>query len=235
MAAPLTGWALQRLVEFGSPRYETIGTSPALEQALPTLEQGIAELVVLATAPVSLSELAAFCSRVPARALLVTDSVNGPWLEAALRAGVQGVVSTAAAPEAFLAALEKVAHGEHYLPGRTRGIAPAAAHRVPERLDMDQRRIASLTARERAAVAAIAADPAAQGKLIARRLGISEHTLRNHLTSVYSKLGVANRVALYSYALQHGLVATAHAECVPTPAARPADRVAASRPAVFQS
>ncbi len=34
---------------------------------------------------------------------------------------------------------------------------------------------------------------------------ISEHALRNHLTSVYSKLGVANRLALFAYAHRHGL------------------------------
>jgi DNA-binding CsgD family transcriptional regulator len=68
-------------------------------------------------------------------------------------------------------------------------------------------RIGSLTKRERQSVAVIAGDPSASAKALAARLHISEHTLRNHLTSVYSKLGVPNRVALYAYAHRHGLAA----------------------------
>jgi len=34
---------------------------------------------------------------------------------------------------------------------------------------------------------------------------MSEHTLRNHLSSVYSKLEVENRLELAMYALKHGL------------------------------
>ena len=36
-------------------------------------------------------------------------------------------------------------------------------------------------------------------------LYISESTLRNHLTAIYEKLGVANRVELFASALKHGL------------------------------
>ena len=38
---------------------------------------------------------------------------------------------------------------------------------------------------------------------LAERLLISEHTLRNHLTSIYEKLGVSNRLELYIYATKH--------------------------------
>jgi len=36
-------------------------------------------------------------------------------------------------------------------------------------------------------------------------LHVSEHTLRNHLTSIYYKLGVANRLELFAYAQKQGL------------------------------
>lgn len=41
--------------------------------------------------------------------------------------------------------------------------------------------------------------------VIAGRLCISEHTLRNHLSSIYAKLDVCNRLDLYAYAMRHGL------------------------------
>ena len=42
-------------------------------------------------------------------------------------------------------------------------------------------------------------------KELAQRLFISDHTLRNHLTSIYQKLGVSNRLELYVYAVKHQL------------------------------
>jgi len=40
---------------------------------------------------------------------------------------------------------------------------------------------------------------------MAQSLFISEHTLRNHLSSVYQKLDVANRLELYVYATRYQL------------------------------
>jgi DNA-binding CsgD family transcriptional regulator len=36
-------------------------------------------------------------------------------------------------------------------------------------------------------------------------MGISEHTLRNHLTVIYQKLGVHGRLELYLFAKERGL------------------------------
>ncbi len=40
---------------------------------------------------------------------------------------------------------------------------------------------------------------------VADTLRMSEHTLRNHLTAIYSKLGVRGRLELHVYATAHGL------------------------------
>ena len=74
-----------------------------------------------------------------------------------------------------------------------------------EARDPERMKIATLTARERQTIMAVAGDAAAPGKVIAGRLCISEHTLRNHLSSIYGKLGVANRLDLYAYATKHRL------------------------------
>jgi DNA-binding NarL/FixJ family response regulator len=69
-----------------------------------------------------------------------------------------------------------------------------------------QEKHASLTARERAIVNAAIAHSGCANHEVAERLFISEHTLRNHLTSIYRKLNVTNRLEMYVYAIRHGLV-----------------------------
>ena len=42
------------------------------------------------------------------------------------------------------------------------------------------------------------------------RLFVAEHTFRNHLTAIYQKLGVANRLELYIYAIKYQLDVLPH-------------------------
>ena len=96
----------------------------------------------------------------------------------------------------------------------TRQFVDAAAGRLfveisrrdaPPKPDPEHRKIDSLTDREREIVAAATANAGANARAIAESLGISESTLRNHLTSIYSKLGVDSRLALFAYAHKHDL------------------------------
>jgi DNA-binding CsgD family transcriptional regulator len=82
--------------------------------------------------------------------------------------------------------------------GQLRGARGAAPQAPPERH-------ASLTARERAIVSAAVEHSGAANQEVAERLFISEHTLRNHLTSIYRKLNVTSRLEMYVYAIRHGL------------------------------
>lgn len=72
-----------------------------------------------------------------------------------------------------------------------------------QKLDPEQRKIDALTERE--IVAVTAAHAGANARAIAEKLHTSEHTLRNYLTSIYGKLGVDSRLALFAYAHKHGL------------------------------
>ena len=72
-------------------------------------------------------------------------------------------------------------------------------------LDPEQKKIALLTERERQIIIGVASNVGATARTIAETLHISEHTLRNHLTSIYDKLDVANRLELFAYAQKHHL------------------------------
>lgn len=73
------------------------------------------------------------------------------------------------------------------------------------RCDLEQAKQARLTLRERELIRAIVDDPSAKYMGIAERLGISEHTVHNHLSNIYQKLDLINRIDLLMYAMKHGL------------------------------
>ena len=67
----------------------------------------------------------------------------------------------------------------------------------------DRERLETLTSREREIVRLVS--EGLKNKQIAARLSVADVTVRHHLTSVFSKLDVADRLSLVLYAFQHGL------------------------------
>ena len=79
-----------------------------------------------------------------------------------------------------------------------------------------------LTPRERDVVAAIL--DGATDKDVSARIGVTEQTVKNHLSRIFKKLGVANRLELALYAVHHRLFSgTRHPRASPSggPAAPP--------------
>jgi DNA-binding NarL/FixJ family response regulator len=74
----------------------------------------------------------------------------------------------------------------------------------PSDVGRTRRPVGSLTSREREVLAALLAADGVPG--IARRLQITENTVRTHLQNVFAKLGVNSRAEAAAYALRHGLV-----------------------------
>jgi DNA-binding NarL/FixJ family response regulator len=107
------------------------------------------------------------------------------------------------AAEVVIKAIEKVHRGEVWL-DRTL-TASVLSERTREARDQqeDLARIASLTEREREIVALVC--QGLRNKQIAEKLFISAATVRNHLTSVLSKLELSNRVELAMYAYRQRL------------------------------
>jgi NarL family two-component system response regulator YdfI len=62
----------------------------------------------------------------------------------------------------------------------------------------------ALTERERAILIAVARGE--RSKEIARLFGVSERTVKAHLTSIYTKLNVDSRASAVAVALEHGLL-----------------------------
>jgi DNA-binding NarL/FixJ family response regulator len=142
----------------------------------------------------------------PAARVLVLTGHNEEGINAeALKSGAMGLVLKEKAAEVLLKAIEKVSQGEVWFDRATMGSVLSEMSRGGGRASEDPEavKVASLTDREREVVTLIG--EGLKNKHIAGRLFISETTVRHHLTSIFDKLGVSDRLELVIYAYRHNL------------------------------
>ena len=116
----------------------------------------------------------------------------------ALDAGAIGYLLKDAEPEEIHAAIRAAARGDAPLAPR------AAAELLAERRERVPAAAIDLTAREREVLALVVEGLA--NKQIARRLGISEKTVKGHLTNLFQRIGVADRTQAALWAERNGIL-----------------------------
>jgi DNA-binding NarL/FixJ family response regulator len=118
------------------------------------------------------------------RALVLTSAADRGLVPLAVQAGAAGFLYKDVDPEALIRALRSVHDGNTLL-------APEAAGSLLRGAAPAVRGIGALTGREREVLARIA--DGRSNREIARLLGVSEKTVKTHVSSVLAKLGVADR------------------------------------------
>lgn len=208
VALPLTAWGLARLVQSAQPRLALAGVAGSVAESLLLDQQAPPDVVVVdLDGEDGTGSLALLHAQTRAKILVVSGSRDAALHDSAVLAGARGVVQKRESPAILLKAIEKVHEGELWIDRGATGriFMELTRQKSAQSKSPEKQKIAMLTVRERQTIAAMASDAAAPGKVFAERLHISEHTLRNHLTSIYSKLGLSNRLDLYAYAHKHGL------------------------------
>lgn len=131
-------------------------------------------------------------------AVMLLDSADPLRVSAALRAGARAVISREASPEEIEAAVQAVHVGLVVLSAGSlpdlASIARPAAEALAEPLSDRELEVLNLIAEGQS------------NKLIAHALGISEHTVKTHVASIFVKLGAASRTEAVSQAIRRGLV-----------------------------
>jgi len=136
-----------------------------------------------------------------ARFMLLTAGIGRQQIVEALRLGAHGVVVKEAASELLFRAIRAVMGGQtwigretvsdlvHYMRGQQTAAEPPKFR---------------LTPREQQVVAAVVSG--LTNKDIARQFKVSEDTIKHHVSNIFDKLGVSNRLELALVALDHDLV-----------------------------
>lgn len=208
VALPLMAWGLERLVQSAQPHLALASSAASVTQCLQAQHHRAADVVVMdMDGDDGVEALADLHRQTKAKILVLTGSRDMALHDGAVLAGARGVVDKREKAQTLLKAIERVHAGEIWIDrnATSRLFLELARKKSAGTERLEQQKIASLTRRERQTIAAMAADASAPGKLVAERLHISEHTLRNHLTAIYSKLALTNRLDLYAFAHRHGL------------------------------
>jgi DNA-binding NarL/FixJ family response regulator len=150
-----------------------------------------------------LSFLPELCQASPnSRVLVLTGVQNADAHRRAIRRGALGIVLKEHAAEQLLKAIMKVYEGEVWIERSMMGSMIQVLNK-PAQVDPEVTKINSLTDREREVIALIG--EGLKNKQVGERLFISETTVTHHLSSVFDKLDVSDRLELIIYAFRHGL------------------------------
>ena len=183
-------WGLERLIESGRPAMQVVGTATNCADALKLIDTAAPDLILLDIGlgtENGVDEIPNLLARSHAKILVLTGLRDESLHDKAVLAGASGVVEKEAPAETILAAIEKVHEGQLWLDRVATGriFLEFARENAAQAIDPERAKIASLTDREREVVAIAATHAGFNAKAIAEMLFISEHTLRNHLTSIY--------------------------------------------------
>ncbi len=180
-----------------APDIELVASAPDGEQALTLVADLLPDVVLMDLSMPGLDGTEATRriarDQPEVRVVVLTSFADDRHIADALDAGAIGYVLKHAEPDELIAAVRAAAGGDAPLD-------PKAA-----RVLLDARRrpdpAAQLSDRELEVLGLVASGLA--NKLIARRLGITERTVKAHLTNIYARLGVTDRTQAALWATQN--------------------------------
>jgi two-component system nitrate/nitrite response regulator NarL len=142
----------------------------------------------------------------PVRTIVLTAGIDrGQTLEA-LQLGARGIVSKESATQLLLKCIHAVMAGELWAGRETMADLVQLIQGMGSNREEAPRKNFALTPRELDVVAKIVAGHA--NKDIAKDLGISEDTVKHHLSTIFDKVGVSSRLELALFAVSHRLGGT---------------------------
>jgi len=144
----------------------------------------------------------------PVRTILLTAAIEKRQIVEALQIGARGVVLKEAATQLLFKSIRSVMAGQYWV-GRdaVSDLVKYLRDLMPSSGESKVKKNFGLTPREMEVVEAIVAGYT--NKEIAEKFTISEQTVKHHLTNIFDKLGVFNRLELAVFAINNRLVGNA--------------------------
>lgn len=202
-----------RMILSAEPDFIVVGEASSGEQAIAMSDELQPELVLMDIHMPGLGGLEAVkaikSAQPQVKIVIVTVSDEPSHLFEALKKGAQGYLLKNLNPSAWRDYLRAVALDEAPLNpdlalSILREFANRKAQQEPGNKERDAGNAEGLTPREKELLREVA--KGLTNKEVAHSLGLSEHTVKNHLKNILQKLHLDNRVQLTRYAYERGYV-----------------------------
>jgi DNA-binding NarL/FixJ family response regulator len=153
-----------------------------------------------------LEAMRAIMNRSPrVKIVLLTSTISTQQVIEALQIGARGIVLKDSVAGELSEALRAVMSGDYWIGGeRVVNLLKALHELMKKAAQVPERKTYGLTPRELEVVTCIV--QGCSNKDIAKQFGISEETVKRHLSNVFDKTGVSTRLELALFAIAHKLV-----------------------------
>jgi len=187
------------------PEFEVVAEAAAESEAVAKAMEKQPDIVLMDIRLAGGSGIEA-CEKIVAalpktKVIMLTSYAEDEMLFAAIRSGAVGYVLKQVGGNDLIRAIEAAARGEAMLdPSLTQRVFSEIRHSIQKE---EAAAFNDLTSQEMQVLALIA--EGRTNREIAKKLFLSEGTVRNYVSSILSKLSVSNRAEAAAYAIQHHL------------------------------
>jgi DNA-binding NarL/FixJ family response regulator len=202
------------------PDFQVIGEATNGAEAVALVRESRPDCLLLDLAMPLLGGLEALTEivnlRLHCRVILLTADIDRSQIIQALRCGARGVVTKHSACQLLCKSIRAVMAGEYWVGRDT--VSDLVEYLNKQMAAGSTRERFGLTSRELQIVREVV--EGSTNREIAQRFHLSEDTVKHHLSNVFDKLGVYNRLEMALYVIHHQLL-----EPNPTTGEEPAPRV----------
>lgn len=197
---PILRDGLRRLLEC-EPDLRVVGEAPDGSEVGPVVKLCQPDILILDAAMPRMSGIDALRALrkegCMVRTIVLTVGISQEQSTQFLGLGILGLVRKDSATSALIKCIRAVMHGEHW-------ISRELLVEFAKSASADTAKQYSLTNRELQIIREI--ENGCTNREIAHHLEISEETVKRHLSNIYDKLGVSNRLELALFSMHHRLL-----------------------------
>jgi two-component system, NarL family, nitrate/nitrite response regulator NarL len=137
--------------------------------------------------------------------VLLVSEIKKDQASEVFNAGARGIILKESATNSLFKCVNAVIDGRYWIPDKgISDVAPLQEETSQSEIKTQPPRF-GLTKREMQILALVVAGRT--NREIAKRISISEQTVKHHVTNIFDKVGVYNRLELALFAIHHGLTA----------------------------